>query len=421
MLEQPGRPRDFKPRQPRRLWRRRVKLQIAPIMAAKPPPTRLSCCGSAADEARLAADLTWISSQVIAAIAPDHLRALVLEGAYARGEGVPVPNFTLEDDGYALVVVVAATDPELRAIIQVRLDKIIHRARDQQQIGLQLRMMRWECLNQTSPSLLNSELRWTHRVLIGDPNVFKRMPLLPLWRAPQGEIIHRLVSQGQRLLVNQQRLLAVGTPTDSEREQMFDSLMRVLVECGAVRLAALGMYHPSLEIRKERLEALEERHHAKFMALYRVAHRYALRPDMRLFEEAHPLDWQARVIWLWLDSLRRFETARLGRACPDWEHYCSAFVDKAQRDGGGVLHHLIANARHFGVLEWLRRPLWSLRHPRARLISSLPLLLSDHHGLPAPALRHALALPARSSWSQAVERFHALQNELNETYEPKPI
>ena len=119
--------------------------------------------------------------------------------------------------------------------------------------------------------------------------------------------------------------------------------------------------------------------------------------------------WQERVVRIWLDTLSWFERGRIGKDIGDWIAYCSPSIPKGQgHKSWGHLRNVAITLRDFGPAELLRRPHWSMRYPRERLISALPLLLSHAENPAAPVLTNALAVPAGTPWRDGAETFQRL-------------
>lgn len=392
------------------------------------PPARWTLDGDAAAEARIAADQQLIGDAVSAEVPAEHFVALVLMGGYGRGEG----GFVVDDHGpapyndYDYFVVVRAADGNARDQLNGRLAMLAKTLEQQVGVEVDFALLRLEQLRRAEFSLMNAEMRWGHRVVAGPSDVLAVMPQMPFQRLPPGEMTRLMLNRGALLLMNQQRLLngrTVGVGGGfgaADREVFFKYLFKAILACGDTRLAAAGCYHPSYPEKLRRLEAARPSEapgddplspdpmplHQEFMELYRLAYQHKFRPDYGQFADASPADWQARVLRIWTATLRAFEIRRLGRDFANWHDYCRAAVPKGQ--GGDLVRNIGVTVRDFGPLEPFRRPRRALRYPRERLISVLPLLLTESGTLLDPCTASALALPAKVHWKPAVERFLAL-------------
>jgi hypothetical protein len=129
-------------------------------------------------------------------------------------------------------------------------------------------------------------------------------------------------------------------------------------------------------------------------------------PDYSSLIHEDAAAWQRQVVALWLDTLSGLETQRTGKQVESWNAYCTPRLSKGQENSSG-LRNLAVTLRDFGVMQLVARPLWSLRYPRERLISSLPLLLkstAQEARLP-PCVTDALALQRDADWLGAADRF----------------
>ncbi|MCG6942387.1 MAG: hypothetical protein LJE69_14190 [Thiohalocapsa sp.] len=381
------------------------------------PSRRWTLDGDAAVEARIAADQRLIARAVTAAVPAEHLVALVLMGGYGRGEG----GFVLTADGpapfndYDYFVVVQGTTPTIRAGLQRTLADLAHDLEPRVGVEVDFALLRAERLPRAELSLMHAEMRWGHRVVAGDERVLDATPDMPFRRLPPGELTRLLLNRGALLLLNRRRL---NTPANGggkldavAREVFFKYLFKAVLACGDARLGAAGRYHPSYPTKLERLEDLaardgEDGGDGDLLALYRLAYRHKFRPAFDELSDAVPAQWQARVLEVWLETLRAFEAHRLGRAVTDWRRYCGAGTPKGQRST--LVRSVGVTLRDFGVLEPLRRPRRTLRYPRERLIGALPLLLTSPGNPLEHCVAEALGLPAETTWQQAAERFLAL-------------
>jgi len=145
------------------------------------------------------------------------------------------------------------------------------------------------------------------------------------------------------------------------------------------------------------------------MDLYDQAWENKFHPNYGGYAVEDAAAWQERVVGIWLDTSSWFERGRTGKHIGDWDAYCSPSIPKGQgRQSWGGLRNVAITLRDFGAAELLRRPRWSLRYPRERLISALPFLLSHTENPAASVLANALAVPVGTPWPDAAETFLGL-------------
>jgi hypothetical protein len=385
----------------------------APEVVAS-PAQRYTLDGDDAVEARIARDQTLIADAVTDAVDRSHFVALVMMGGYGRAEG----GYVMTADGpapyndYDYFVVVRHAARGVRAKIQARLQQVAHDMEHRVGVEVDFALLREERLARAEHSLMNTEMRWGHRVVAGQADVLLAMPPMSFDTLPPGEITRLMLNRGTLLLMNQQRLKQGGLDA-AAREVFFKYLFKAVLACGDARLALARRYHPSYPVKLQRLEAAAGGIQAaglqdfdQFLALYRLAYRHKFHPDYAEFANEAQGDWQARVLRIWLTTLRAFEIHRLGSAFANWTAYCRCDVGKGQ--GGGVMRNLAVNARDFGPAELLRRPGRSVRYPRERLIAALPMLLSEFGSLLDPCTASALAVPPKTRWTSAVETYLGL-------------
>jgi hypothetical protein len=375
---------------------------------APPDPERYTLDGDATVEARIAGDQALIARAVEALTKPPEYRALVLMGGYGRGEG----GYVVRDDkagpynDYDYFVVVRGLDAPRRRALEKALAQEARALERQVGVEVDFALLREEGLPRAEYCLMNAEMIWGHRVVTGDPHVLAAMPPMPFGTLPPGEFSRLLLNRGALLLMNRQRL-AAGTPPGSEgREVFFKYLFKAVLACGDARLAGTGQYHPSYIHKRERLASLDWDGKGDLMDLYLPALEAKFHPDYDRYAEADPAEWQQRVVDLWLATLSWYEQRRIGRPPPDWEAYCSATISKGQggRSWWGGRNAAIT-LRDFGPAELARHPFWSLRYPRERLISALPILLLDPFAGLGRAPAEALSVRPGTPWTKAAETF----------------
>jgi hypothetical protein len=392
--------------------RARASLVVASVEPVAPPAKRYTPDGDDSVETRIERDQALIAQAAREAVPETRFVALVLMGGYGRGEGgyVRTASGPAPYNDYDYFVVVQGTSRAERAAIAARLAETARRLEPVVGVEVDFALLRQETLHRAEFSLMNAEMRWGHRVVAGDPTVLSVMPPMPFDRLPPGELTRLMTNRGALLLMDRQRL-AAGGPGPGEREVFFKYLMKAMLACGDTRLATAGLYHPSYPVKLERLRSSDRNQpeSSRFLELYRQAYEQKLRPDYSAFDSASPADSLAEILALWLDTLRSFETRRLGLGFGDWSDYCRPAIGKGQWGGpGGPLRNLAITARDFGPSEPLRSPARSLRYVRERLVAALPLLLTaDPTGPVHPCVADALALPTRTPWGSAAESFLA--------------
>ncbi|MBB1126382.1 hypothetical protein [Thiospirillum jenense] len=382
---------------------------IAPIAPnPAPPPSYYTYDANPLIEQHIADDQRRIAAQITTRIAPVHLRGIFLGGSYGRGEGgyhIRLDRPPRPTNGYEYNILINSTNAKQRRLIRARLAHLA--AVLQRRLGMTVtfQLLRQERLSDPPIRLAAAELCWNRRLIAGDTAVLDQLPPLLFHHVDPSEITRLLLHRGQLLLLTQQQLRDRTAYTEHGRELFFNRLCQVILSSGEARLAAIGRYHPLASERMLRLKDMDVSRNARFMSLYYLANQYLQYSNVTDLRDANLLEWQARIMWLWSDTLRQFETQRRGHLLQSWETECHPRYDKGQRSVDGHWQHLQLTAQQFGWRELFRHPRWALRHPRDRLISALPLLLTSSNSCIDTTVTAALALPPHCDWAMAVDAF----------------
>jgi hypothetical protein len=378
---------------------------------APPNRERYTLDGDASVEDRIARDQTLVARAVESLVPAEKFRALVLLGGYGRGEGGYVLRKGRPEpyNDYDYFVVVGGCDRAGRSALTRALAEQAKALEHDVGVEVDFALLREEGLPGAEYSLMNAEMIWGHRVVAGDSDALAAMPPMPFSGLPPGEFTRLLLNRGALLLMNEKRLASGAPLDDREAEIFFKYLFKAVLACGDARLAGNDSYHPSYLKKRDLLKLMDWNGKTSFMDLYAQAWEHKFHPNYGVYVGEDVESWQKRVVTAWLETLSWFEEKRAGRSILDWDSYCSPAIPKGQgRKSWGGLRNAAVTLRDFGPGQLLRRPRWSLRYPRERLISVLPSLLSRPEGTPSPMLAGALALPAGTSWTESVDAFLSL-------------
>ena len=347
----------------------------------------------------------WVSEAVKKALPGPELVSVVLMGGYGRGEGgfVLIDGTVAPYNDYDYFIVVQGLSR--RAISQRigMINKVAHDLEKRVGVEVDFAFLRRESLSKAPFSLMNAEMIWGHRVIMGEEDVLSIMPPMPFSGLGLAEFTRLMLNRGSLLLINQLDLVQSGESVD--REVFVRSIRKAVLACGDARLAINESYHPSYVVKKERmLELFKDE--PILVKGYGLAVDAKFHPD-RVSFELDTLEGALKdAVVLWCDTLVRLEQKRLGSQWSDWLSYCDSSLSKGQGQEGviGWPRHMALTVRDFGWMDLLRNPSWAVRYPRDRLVSTLPLLLTDL-GKPDKKLLHALGLLDGTSWKGAAERF----------------
>jgi len=254
-----------------------MMMQMAPLGdgqgRAKPATERtqayLTLGRDASAEARIERDLRALSVALTSTMG-SKIRALLLVGSYARGDGGTTAKGAYND--FDLVAIVPRDDASIRAELA--------RFGDEWTAHLGVHVDIWP-FEERKLTAIPPTLFWLDvslggvRVLAGDKNVDEHLHGIKPRDVP--------LSECGRLLANRAVGLAISNleGTRATDESLARHAHKAALACGDVRLLAADRYVPSLRGRLADLEELEDAPEIgpSLVAAYREAVRYRTRPD----------------------------------------------------------------------------------------------------------------------------------------------
>ena len=363
--------------------------------------------GNSEVEARIAMDQSLIKIYVEDAVPKQNFLALVLMGGYGRGEGgyCMVDGKPAPYNDYDYFLVVKGMGRKEAAALKADLHEVALRLSHIVGVEVDLAVLRQESLASAPFSLMNAEMKWGHRVVLGDPRVLELMPAMPIDKLSLGEFTRLMNNRGALLLMNAMALDSKRTPQGKDLEEFFKYLFKAILACGDALLARNGTYHPSYVEKQKRLKFLKSLPCPEFLKLYKQAVEQKFYPDPDLYQNQDLEEWQTRVTNCWLTTLSSLEAHRTRRSISDWKDYARPRLPKGQLENAQVWRNFAITLRDFGLRHTLRYLDWARRYPRERLISVLPLLLDRNQEAVADNISIPLNVPLGTDWTGTAEGY----------------
>lgn len=374
-----------------------------------PEPGSFTWRGPDAVERRIEQDQALVRDAVIRVIDPHRLSALVLAGGYGRGEGGYrwIDGRPLPFNDYDYFVVVNGLGRRALGRLRAELAALGHRLSAALGLEVDFAVLDERRLDRLPANLMYSELKWGHRTLAGNAACLDAIRSPPPDQLPLAEATRTLLNRGALLLMNGQALRRGEVANAIAAEQFERYLCKAILAAGEALLASRRQYHPLLRVRQDRLEACSSSLPEGFLALHRCAADYKFGRVAVAATGGSPEERYRQAVDAWCAALQRAEATRCGSPIASWKSYAMASVSKGQGRTGlrGVVTHVMLHLVHRRRRQWLKSPASLWRHPRERLLASLPLLLTGTgDDVSAPALR-ALGLPPGTGWSRATDVF----------------
>lgn len=368
----------------------------SPFAPAEPPTSvrpRFTLDGDAALEEHLSVTCERIAAGLRGLLPAAQLEAVLLGGGYGRGEGgvLRLPEGDRPYNDLEFYVFLAGN----RHVNEARFGRAVHVLGEiltpQAGIEVEFKLASRLELERQPVSMFSYDLVAGHRRLVGSETFLARCEHhRQAEDIPLAEATRLMMNRCTGLLLARAKLYR-DTFTPGDADFVARNCAKAQLGAGDAILTAFGQYHWSARERHRRLERLAREERAAWLA--DLCHHHAAGVDFKLHPQRsvaergklHILHSEVselcRTVWLWL------ENRRLGGHFRSVREYAESSVPKCPELRSA--RTLLVNAKA------LRR--LSLRHPRERVLTALPLLLWQTDALAHPALRRRLQQELQTS------------------------
>lgn len=351
--------------------------------------SRFTVDGDPALERHLAETCRRLAAGIRGLLPDGRLEGILLGGGYGRGEGgvLRTPDGDRPYNDLECYVFVRGN----RHWNERRFGRPLHVLGEiltpQAGIDVEFRITSRPELEAAPVSMFSYDLVSGHRRLVGAPTLLAGCGHhRDASRIPLTEATRLLMNRCSGLLFAAERLRRpIFTPADADFTAR--NIAKAQLGAGDAVLAALGRYHWSARERERRLAALpnpdDVPRWTELVRQHRDGVAFKLHParsaaDRTLLRASHAaVSDLCRDIWLWL------EARRLGLRFGSVAEYATGGAAKAP-DTARWRNRLV-QAKHFGIATAFGAD--GRRHPRERVLNTLPLLLWADDALTSPALR----------------------------------
>lgn len=328
-------------------------------------------------EATIHADQARIAKAVGQLIPPKHLVAVVMIGGYARGEGgywIEAGKVRAYND-YDYFVIFKDCSTAKRSAYQAELARLALELEAIVGVEVDFFPLVVEQISSLPRTLMNTEMRAGHKVILGDVNVLAKMPPYALSEVPLIEFKRLMLNRGVLLLMNQQALLKnIGEDRgrdrvqdrnqDWDKDQFLKYLNKAILACGDAFLHSVDRYHLSYLEKLKRIQALEMDGLTDLKVHYARAVNHKLHPQVPDIDKDQLIALNFEIVQLWHRHYQRL--IRL------IENQDSITMQSQVVTSG---RNMLINLRDvFRKGDWKRARNW-FEYPREQLYRSLPELL----------------------------------------------
>lgn len=371
-----------------------VAAAAAPLAPSAPRPAagarpRFTLDGDEALEARLARVCAQVREGIAGVVPGNRLEAIILGGGYGRGEGgvLRTAGGDAPYNDLEFYVFVNEYPPLAEWRYGPALAALAHELTPAAGVEVEFKVLSLARLRRSRITMFSYDLLLGHRWVLGAEEMLAGCEH-HRWAQliPADEVTRLLLNRCTGLLFARERLQRADFSA-ADADFTFRNLAKVRLALGDALLAAMGRYHWSCRERHARLDRIRPARSWPWFAAVREEHRagleFKLRPhrsrDSRGDLQAawQPLAELAGRLWLWA------ERRRLGLPFPTLVDY--AMDGRGKCPGTSAAANWLRHARQLGLGALLSRR--AARHPRERLLNTLPLLLWEPAALEQPAVR----------------------------------
>lgn len=387
-------------------------------MPAPPTEPRFTLDGSIEMEEHLARTCDKIAAGLRGLIPSGKLEGVLLGGGYGRGEGGVLQSDAGARPYNDLEFYVCVRGN--RHLNERRFGRALHVLGEiltpQAGVEVEFKLTSLRELARSRISMFSYDLMLGHRWLIGDDRLLARCSHhRDGERIPLSEATRLLMNRCTGLLLALQRL-EQSNFTAADADFVRRNLAKTQLALGDALLVTRREYHWSVRERQRRLDAWAPAASMPWLNEVRELHsagvEFKLHPVRSLETRQSLLAAHTRVselacaVWLWHEQQRmcaRFESVR---------DYAESALNKCRETS--PRRNVLVTLRALGL-----RPLLSpraSRHPRERILNTLPLLLWERASLDSPELRSFLQRELQtdaSDISGLVRAYHTLWAKVN--------
>lgn len=368
-------------------------------------------------EMLIAEHMRLIAEVVVGIFDRDDLQALILGGAYGRGEG----GVCLAEDkqrpfnDYDLFVIVRDISRKKRRYYQKRLDAASKGLT--LKAGLDVDFGPLKTVNELrnmDPTLMVYDLRSAHKVIIGNADILREVGPFDAQEVPLTEALRMLLNRSVGLILSRQRL-SNSQFTLEDEEFVSRNIFKAILGIGDFWLLMEGEYNPFLCQRLKILNSHKENQLLSRTGLYddyANAVQYKLNPFHAEMGRDELLQWLEDVVFemrqIYYEGFGRYFGVRINDSIELLELIDSCNMNS--RFIESLMKNFVLNIRYFGIRSLGSG--WKWRHPRQRLYYTLPWVLFDDQENDAKLVLDALGL--RIAEDKDLElRFLELWEEVN--------
>lgn len=342
---------------------------------------RYTLLGNERIESKIDSMMQDIVSDALKSVSSENMKAIVLMGGYGRGEGGVYEYggdvFPYNDFDF-FVVFTGASFIDLKNK-NLQLKALGKNLEEKYKIEIDLKAISEESIKDFPFTLMNFEMREGHRVVWGDKDIFRQMPVYDMNNFPLIEGTRLLLNRGALALMAEEILNGKKSLSEEEFQKCVKFASKIFLAAGDVYLMASGRYTSRYLEKKEiigKSDLPPEFVQIEFGKIYAKAWEFKFKPTFPKNEisSARSVIETAKLVHE--KALKLIEEKRLLCKITNWLNYVDILsTQKSASSLSGLLKNVILNFQKISAGDIWSTRRWFFKYPRERLFASLPFLL----------------------------------------------
>lgn len=282
---------------------------------------KLTIMGSSKLETSLCRVLDNIAENIKQRVDENLYEAVILIGGYGRGEGgvVIIDNVEFPHNNFDFLVISKTISKDKEELLETQLSNIFKKHTKEINIEVEFSIMSSKKLKNLQPLVITYDMKYGHKLIIGDASVLVNNKNFELDTIPSWDIRNLMVNRGTLLIINDLMLEKEILSVD-EKKIIIKHLIKAIIGYGDALLFHLGNYHYSY-VQKNILMEQQTSVDEEFKKLYKDAMEFRFSPDYESYLALDLNDLQHQIKLMLQNIHLLCEKLSQNDITLNWENY----------------------------------------------------------------------------------------------------